>query len=228
MGLLQKKDITEIKVSKHIDDLKGIDDVLYEPRSWSPDDLKEACNNVKFESNRSISEMDSLTVQYLMRYFFYLLHQTGLYNPQKKLWSHLAQVKKIKIKPYKKLNRKEREAVTISDIILEDSTGKFLLARLVHPGSTLSYPSFKKFISSVPNKCVGLFYISDKDPDTKTLELIKGKTNANDFFDKYRSPISANCSFNLIKYEQNGGKLNYKLIHPDLNKNVEAELCLES
>jgi hypothetical protein len=44
----------EITVSKFIDDLKSIDDVLYEPRSWSPEDLKEACNNLRFDAPEGI------------------------------------------------------------------------------------------------------------------------------------------------------------------------------
>ncbi len=133
MGLLQrKKDIIEIKISKPIEDLKSIDDVLYEPRSWSPDDLKDACNNLSFESSQTIGEFENLSIQYIIRNFFFLMHQTGLYNPQKKLWTQLAQTKKITIKPYKKIPRKERENTKINDIIFEDNNRKFILVRLVY------------------------------------------------------------------------------------------------
>jgi len=226
MGLLQrKKDIIEIKISKPIEDLKSIDDVLYEPRSWSPDDLKDACNNLSFDSSQSIGEFENLTIQYIIRNFFFILHQTGLYNPQKKLWTQLAQTKKITIKPYKKIPRKERENTKINDIIFEDTNRKFILVRLVYPGSQLNFAGFKPLIASIPSRCVGLFYITDQEPDSKTLSLIKTKTNAGDFFDKYRSPIAPGCSFNLVRYEVQQGKLIYRLVHPDLNKNVEAELC---
>jgi hypothetical protein len=226
MGLLQrKKDIIEIKVFKQIDDLKSIDDVLYEPRSWSPDELKDACNNLSFESDKNIGEFENLTIQYIIRNFFFIMHQTGLYNPQKKLWTQLAQTKKITIRPYKKIPRKERENTKINDIIFEDNNKKFILVRLVYPGSQLNFAGFRPLISSISSRCVGIFYITDQSPDSKNLKLIQDRTNSSDFFDKYRSPITPGCSFNLVKYQVETGKLIYRLVHPNLNKNVEAELC---
>lgn len=223
---MAKKDEIEILVSKHIDDLSSIDDVLFDPRSWSPDALKEACNNVKFDTEKVINEFDNLAIQFLIRHFFFIQHQTGLYNPQKKLWSLLAQVKRIRVKEYTKLRRKDREKAKISDIIIEDNNGKFIQARLLHPDAELHFPAFNDLISNIPSKCVGLFYISDQDGDEKTIKKVREKTNAEDFYDKYKSPITKNCSLNLVKYKVQGDKLKYNLVHPDLSKNVEAELCL--
>ncbi len=223
---MAKKDEVEILVSKHIEDLRCIDDVLFDPRSWSPDDLKEACNNVRFDTDQVIDEFANLTIQFLIKNFFFLQHQTGLYNPQKKLWSLLAQVKKIKLKSYTKLRRKDRDKAKISDIIIEDNNARFIHARLVYPNSELQFPAFNDLLSNISSKCVGLFYISDQDGDEKTIKRIKEKTNAEDFYDKYKSPITKNCSLNLIKYKIQGDKLIYNLVHPDLSKNVEAELCL--
>jgi hypothetical protein len=100
--------------------------------------------------------------------------------------------------------------------------------RVVHPGSELQFPGFRSLIANIPGKCLGIFYISDQNPDEKTLKLIKDKTNASDFLDKYRSPIAKNCSFNLIKYSSMGKNYKFSLIHPDLGKDVEVEMqsCL--
>ncbi len=224
----------EITVSKFIDDLKSIDDVLYEPRSWSPEDLKEACNNLRFDAPEGIIaerpefEFEFMILQFLLRKFFYILHQTGLYNPQRKLWSLIAQTSRIKLKDYKRISRKDRGHTKITDLILEDINGRFIKVRVVHPGSQLQFPGFKNLIANIPSKCLGIFYISDQDPDEKTLKLIKDKTNAGDFLDKYRSPITKNCSFNLVKYRAMGENYKFSLIHPDLGKDVEAEMqsCL--
>ncbi len=220
----------EITVSKFIDDLKSIDDVLYEPRSWSPEDLKEACNNLRFDApdgiiaERPEFEFEFMVLQFLFRKFFYILHQTGLYNPQRKLWSLIAQTSKIKLKDYKRISRKDREHTKITDLILEDINGRFIKVRVVYPGSQLQVPGFKSLISNIPGKCLGIFYISDQIPDEKTLKLIKDKTNASDFLDKYRSPITKNCSLNLIQYSSKGDTYKFSLIHPDLGKDVEVEV----
>jgi hypothetical protein len=221
----------EVTVAKFINDLKGIDDVLYEPRSWSPESLKEACDNLRFDapegliSTRPEFEFEFIVLQFLFRKFFYIQHQTGLYNPQRKLWSLIAQTNKIKIKDYKRISRKDRVHTKITDLILEDISGKFIKVRLVHPGSELHFPGFRSLIGNIPGKCLGIFYISDQVVDEKTLNLIKTKTNASDFFDKYRSPITKNCSFNLVKYAQlSSGSYKFSLIHPDLGKDVEVEV----
>lgn len=221
----------EVTVSKFINDLKGIDDVLYEPRSWSPESLKEACDNLRFDapegliSTRPEFEFEFVALQFLFRKFFYILHQTGLYNPQRKLWSLIGQTNKIRLKDYKRISRKDREHTKITDLILEDISGKFIKVRLVHPGSKLLFPGFRNLIGNISAKCLGIFYISDQTVDQKTLKLIKDKTNATDFFDKYKSPIAKNCSFNLIQYSPSGaGSYRFSLIHPDLGKDVEIEV----
>lgn len=224
----------EITVSKFIDDLKSIDDVLYEPRSWSPEDLKEACNNLRFDAPEGILaerpefEFEFVVLQFLFRKFFYILHQTGLYNPQRKLWSLIAQTNKIKLKDYKRISHKDKAHTKITDFILEDINGRFIKVRIIHPGSQIQFPGFKNLVSNISGKCLGIFYISDQSPDEKTLKLIKDKTNAADFLDKYRSPITKNCSFNLIKYSAIGENYKFSLIHPDLGKDVEVEMqsCL--
>ncbi len=225
----------EITVSKFISDLKGIDDVLYEPRSWSPENLKEACNNLRFDApdgiiaERPEFEFEFTVLQFLFRNFFYLMHQTGLYNPQRKLWSLLAQTSKIKIKDYKRISRNDRAHTRISDLILEDISGKFIKVRIVHPGSQIPFAGFRNLISNISGKCLGLFYISEQEPDAKTLKQIQTKTNASDFLDKYRSPITKNCCLDLIKYTSLGASsYKFSLIHPDLGKDVEAEVqsCL--
>jgi hypothetical protein len=231
MMLLKKKEQVEIKISKHIDDLRSIDAVLTEPRSWSPDELKEACNNIAFHSNGEVEELEFLTLTFLFKNFFYLLHQTGLYNPQKKLWSHIAQTKTVYIKPFTKIPKKHLEDTKISDITLEDHQKRFLKVRLVSPGSEISYCGFSDLISSVPGKCMGLIYISEQEPTAKVSNDISKRIKAEDQYNRYKSPLTENCSLNLIRYElekTDGANLyNYRLVHPDLGREVEAKLCWE-
>lgn len=229
--LLKKKDTVEITISKFVDDLRSIDDVLIEPRSWSPEELREVCNNIAFHSEGEVEEIEYITLNFLVKNFFYLLHQTGLYNPQKKLWTHLAQTKKVTFKPFTKIPKKHLEDTKITDIVLEDHLKRFIKVRLVFPGSKIPYHGFFDLISSVSAKCMGLIYISEQRPTVKVSENIGKRIKADDVYNRYKSPLSENCSLNLIKYEKEesreGNKYSYRLIHPDLGREVEAKLCLE-
>lgn len=231
--IINKNKNLEITVSKLIGDLKGIDDTLYDPRALSPEDLKEACKNLKFTI--SLGSVDSregfsfelVLLNYLLRNFFYLMHQTGLYNPQRKLWSHLAQAIKVKIKDYRRIGKKDRIKNKITDFILEDASGKFIKVRALHPGADLVFPGFKNLITNVSGKCVGLFYVSEQEFDDKTLTLIKGRTNAEDFYDKYKSPITKNCSFNVIKYQAAPDRYSFNLLYPNLGRDLTVTLRIK-
>lgn len=222
---LKTKDFVLVNVVKHIEDLKSTDDLLYEPRALSPDELKEACNNIRFESDQVLGSVLELSMNFLIKNFFYSMHQTGLYNPQKKLWSLLAQTKKIKIKKYNKIPKKDREHTQVFDAILEDSFNKFAIARIVMPGSQMELAGFNDLITKQNSKCMGVFYITDQTYPEKILEKVREKTNSQDFYDKYRSPINEHASLNLFQYSGDESKLTFKLIHPDLGKEVESTLC---
>lgn len=216
---------TEIKVNKIIEDINGPCDVLYEPRSWSPEDLKDACNNIDIFIPNKISLLSELVIHYLLKNFFYMQHQTGLYNPQRKLWSSLAQTKSIEIKThysffdFKKQNPME-------DIYFHTSNNRYVKARIVLPGAKSYYPGFSNFISQASNKCMGLFYFCEQEPKRETLQKVLVKTNAKDPFDRYFSPINGHCSLNLLQYGYNLDKYYFRLLHPNLGRKVEAELCL--
>lgn len=215
----------EFEIGKYIEELKGIDDVLFDPRSWSPDDLREACNNLEFLvtrgdfTQRPGFELEFIVLQYLFRRFFFISHQTGLYNPQRRLWSTLAQIKKVTIKDHKIWSKAKREHTKISNFKLEDHRGNFIRARLVHPGSQLEMPAFESLLRGVSSKCMGLFYFSEQEPGVKLLEKIKRKTNAKDAFDRFKAPINQ-ASLNIIRYQVEGPKYGFKHIYPDLNKDI--------
>lgn len=215
----------EFEIGKYIGEIKGIDDVLYDPRSWSPDSLREACNNLEFVvsagnyNDRPGFEFEFVVLQYLFRRFFYLAHQTGLYNPQRRLWALLAQTKKAKIKDYKIWSKKKREHTRISDLRLEDYNGSFIKARIVHPGSKLEMPGFDGLLRGVSGKCLGLFYFSEQAPNAKLLKTIQMKTNAKNPFDRFKAPIKE-ASLNLVQYKAEQGKFGFKLIYPDLAKDI--------
>ncbi len=222
---LQTKDFIEVNVVKFIDDLKSPDDLLMDPRSLSPDELKEACNNTRLEFTQDLEPALELTLNFLLKNFFYTMHQTGLYNPQKRLWSSIAQTKKIKIKKFKKLSKKEKETASVYDAILEDSFGKFILARIVMPSTTMELPGLNDLLSNINSRCIGLFYVSNQPYTEKSMAKVREKTNYQDFFDKYRSPIGENASLDLIQYTGDESKMNFKLVHPNLGKEVESTLC---
>ena len=215
----------EFEIGKYIEEIKGIDDVLFDPRSWSPDDLREACNNLEFLiskgdfSKRPGFEFEFIVLQYLFRRFFFVSHQTGLYNPQRKLWSTLAQIKKVTIKDHKIWSKSKREHTRISNFKLEYHRGNFIKARVVHPGSQLDMPAFGSLLRGVSAKCLGLFYFTEQELDPKLLEKIQCKTNAKDPFDRFKAPINQ-ASLNIIRYHLAGDKYGFKHIYPDLNKDI--------
>ncbi|MDA0772421.1 MAG: hypothetical protein O3C63_05715 [Cyanobacteria bacterium] len=219
----------EFEIGKYINELKGIDDVLYDPRSWSPESLTEACNNLEFlvtsgdYNDRPGFEFEFVVLQYLFRRFFYLAHQTGLYNPQRKLWALLAQTKKVKIKDYKIWSRTNQEHTRISDIKLQDHNGFYIKARIVHPGSLMEMPGLKPLLRVGSKKCLGLFYFSQQEPNEKLLKKIKAKTNASDPFDRFKAPIKE-ASLNIVRYQVESGKFAFKLIYPDLGKDIVTHM----
>ncbi len=215
----------EITIKKVIDDLNGPCDVLYDPRSLSPDDLKDACNNIEIFIPTKVSLVSELVIHYLLKNFFYMQHQTGLYNPQKKLWSSLAQTKSIQIKPYRLLLDFKKEN-QIEDIYFINQNGRYIKARVVLPGAKQDYPGLDDLMSRVSGKCSGVFYFCEKEPDPILLNKILIKTNAKDPFDRYLSPIAKNCSLNFLQYGHNEDRYFFRLIHPNLGRKVEAELCL--
>lgn len=222
---LKTKDFVEVEVVKFIEDLRGTDDLLVEPRSLSPDQLKEACNNIGLNFSKLVDIKIELSLNFLLRNFFYLMHQTGLYNPQRRVWTLLAQTKKIKIKEYKKIPKKEKDTTKIYDAILEDSFGKYAIARIVLPGSRMELPGLNELLSVNNNRCVALFYLSPEPYPDRILAKIREKTNNQDFYDKYKSPINENCSLDLFQYSSDESQVSFKLVHPNLAKEVESTLC---
>jgi hypothetical protein len=69
------------------------------------------------------------------------------------------------------------------------------------------------------SKCLGLFYFSQQEPNEKLLNKIKTKTNASDPFDRFKAPIK-DASLNIVRYQVESGKFAFKLIYPDLGKDI--------
>ncbi len=65
-----KKQKKEIFISKSIDDLAGLKDVTVNPRSYSPERLNDACNNICFDAKFDIDPIENLTIQFIFRKFF--------------------------------------------------------------------------------------------------------------------------------------------------------------
>ena len=219
-------ELLDIRVTKRIEELKGMDDVLFEPRAWSPEELREACKNVDIQIQGTVSFLEEAVIYFLIRHFFFIQHQTGLYNLQRKLWSLIAKAERIKIKRHKNPPWLGRDKYQISDIYLEDtSSGKYILARLVQPDSKIKHPAFKSLINMLPSRCLGVFYITDQAYTHSFLNKILHRTNFKDPIDRYRSPISKNCSLNLIYYSKvSHHEYSFELIHPNLDKKVEVSV----
>ncbi len=224
-----RKEVT-ITVSKRIEELQGMEDVLFEPRSWKPEDLKQVCMNIDFQAGDA--EIDNLvraTVVFLVRDFFYLVHQNGLYNLQKEMWSTIARTKKIEIKTIKNPFWVKKDNYAITDIYLKDSsTDKFVKARILHPGAQEEIPRMDDLMSNVHGRCTGVIYLSPDAFPEKLLEKVRKKTNNVDNIDKYKSPLGKIASFNLLNYTADEAKYEYgyRLIHPNLGREVSTKVCL--
>lgn len=221
--------VAKIEVSKIIEELQGIEDVLAEPRSWTPDDLKQVCMNVDFKCDHELGALERATVVFLIREVFFLVHQTGLYNLQREMWSTIARTRKVKVTSVNNPFWVGKEKYKLTDIdLLDESTGKFIKARLVHEGAAVDVPGFKDFLSKGSSKCTGLFYISPYEFPEKMMKKVLKKTNHNDSIDRYRSPIGKNGSLNLINYRelQESKEFEYFLVHPNLGRRVSSSVCL--
>lgn len=206
------KKYPEILLSKHIDDLPSIDNVLLNPRAWSPEALEQACNNLKFSSTADLDPIENLTVQFLFKKLFFLMHQTGLYNLQRKLWSLLAQAKTIQVKKSDK----------ISDIVIKDIYHKYIVVRLLHPASGLNFPGLSKLLSIVDPKCLGQIYISDLVLNDYATQLIEAKEK--NLIDALMALCGYASYFNIIQYVANQDSLNYHLVYPKLGRQASALL----
>ena len=229
--MFKKKVKKEILISKLIDDLPGMEDVITEPRSYSPERLKDACNNIKFSASQEIDPIENITIQFIFRNFFYIMHQTGLYNPQRRLFNHIASVERVEIKEFKKLTKVQKEAGKISDLYFYDIHKRYILLRLEHPSSQLDFVALPKLFSDANNaRCLAAIYVSNQRPSAPMLEMIRSKTSYKNPMEKYRSPLNDHASFDFISYQASPSSVIYKLLHPDLAKdesasaNVPAEL----
>jgi hypothetical protein len=222
--LFKQKPKKEIIVSKFLEDLPGLKDVTVDPRSYAPDRLKDACNNLKFNSSMEVDPIENLTIQFIFRSFFYIMHQTGLYNPQKKLFNHIASVNRVEIKEYKKLSKQQKESSKVSDIYFYDIHGKFMILRLEHPSSNLDAAPLPKLFNEANNqKCVGVIYVSNQEPAQDLIEMIRKRTNYKNELERFNSPLNDHASFNFISYQASPSAVVYKLVHPDLVKAESAK-----
>jgi hypothetical protein len=221
--MFKKKPKKEIKISKFIDDLPGMEDVIVDARSYSPDRLKDVCNNIKFNPSQEIDPIENITIQFVFRNLFYIMHQTGLYNPQRKLFNHIASVERVEIKEFKKLTKSQKEAGKISDIYFYGLNGKYILLRLEHPASELDFVALPNLFSDANNpRCVSAIYVSNKIPSEPIVEMIRSKTSYKNLMERYRSPLNDHASFNFISYQASPNSVVYKLLHPDLAKDASA------
>ena len=224
-----------ITVSKVIDELEGLEDVLMSPRSYSTENLRKACMNLSFKCDEALDAIEAAAVYFLIREFFYLAHQNGLYNAQKPLWSLIARTRRIILKPVKKPFWAAKDNVKMTDIeMIDDTTNKTATVRVVHPYSPEDTkdeaPGFNDLISNVSGKSVGLFYLSPNPLPVKIQEKVVSKTNASDPIDRYRSPISKNASLNIIQYSELREKAEFEfdLVHPNLGRKVSSKIDLEN
>tara|TARA_B100001989_G_C24514809_1_gene452490 strand:- start:98 stop:820 length:723 start_codon:yes stop_codon:yes gene_type:complete len=220
--MFKKKPKKEILISKFIEDLPGMQDILRDSRSYSPDRLTDACNNIKFNASQELDPIENLTIQFMFRKLIYIMHQTGLYNPQRRFFNHLASTAKIEVKEYNKLSKKDDGK--ISDIYFYDIHNKYILVRLEHPNSNLDFVALPKLLSDANNqRCAGAVYISNQIPSEQIIEKIRAKTNYSNPHDRYMSPINDYASFNLFTYKASPNSVVYTMLHPDLAKGESAQ-----
>ena len=212
--MFKKKVKKEVLVTKFIDDLPGMADVLHNARSYGQNRLTDACNNIKFNASEELDPIENMSLQFVFRNFFYIMHQTGLYNPQRRFFTHLASVNRVEVKDNDKFGER-----AVSDLYFYDIHGKYILVRLEHPESELGASAVEKTFKDANNQsCLGAIYIANKLPDQETINLIQAKTGT----DKYFSPINDFASFNFVVYQASADALSYKMVHPDIGKDESA------
>lgn len=221
--MFKRKPKKEIRISKFLDDLPGTEDVLTDARSYSPERLKDVCNNIKFDASQEIDPIENITIQFIFRNFFYMMHQTGLYNPQRRLFNHIASVEKVEVKDFTKLTKTQQEAGKISDLCFYDANGRYILLRLEHPSSDLDFVALPKLFSDAnKERCIGAIYISNKMPSEPIVDMIRSKTSYKNPMERYRSPLNDHACFNFLTYQASPSSVIYRLVHPDLAKGESA------
>ena len=223
--MFKQKPKKEVTVSKFLDDLPGRGDIIRDPRSYSQKKLQEACNNIKFAASTELDPIENISIQFIFRNFFSIMHQTGLYNPQRKFFHHIASVNRVEIKEYKKLSKEAKAAsAKISDFYFYDIHNKYILVRLEHPSFNFDNDALKRTFSDANNnRSLGAIYIANKRPDQEAIDMIREKTNYSNELERFTSPINDQASFNCVSYEASPSAVIYKLVHPDLAKGESAQ-----
>lgn len=217
--MFKKKPVKKIVITKFLDDLPGMEDVVHNPRHFSQKTLTDACNNIKFSPSEEIDPIENLTIQFIFRNLIYIMHQTGLYNQQRRLFNQIATIERVEIKEFTKLSKEDIEKGKITDLYFYDIHERFVLLRLEHPNSDFNFAALPNAFAEANNKrCLGVIYVSNKLPSSPVMDMIKAKTSFDNPMERYAAPINDHASFNLVHYQASADAVTYKLLHPDLGK----------
>jgi hypothetical protein len=83
--------------------------------------------NLSFRCDEALEPVEAAAVYFLIREFFYLAHQTGLYNAQKNLWSLIARTRKIVLKPVKSPFWEKKKDYKLTDIEMKTALWEDIL-----------------------------------------------------------------------------------------------------
>ena len=223
---IRKKEVGSLKIGFKNPVSLSCEKVSRAPRTFNRSQITSAIENIEFQNNElDIPEQLIKPAEYILKDFFLLMHQTGLYNRQFSLWLALANITKL---TFFKLQKGLFNPKDINAYIIEFYTNQKFpgLCAIIDEKPTFS--NFKNYLAVTlrSSKLKGAFYIANIENNTALIKNLVSVTNYSDPILKYESRISSRkeVCLNLIDIKQEPGELNrylFKLIYPEISQRIK-------
>lgn len=196
--------------------------VIQDPRSFAPDDIKQACNNFAILENppepARLAKSTLFFLRYLFDDFFKKAHQTGLYNRQRELFEAIGRVESGEVSPVTYGMFFNKAQWPCNDIIFSDKEGNpLIVARVVEEDDSIERKDkstvmdwLRDFIDKL-NKlqtrkgCVGgAFFCFTGSFPAEVKSKVERMVGSSDPLAKFdcRLPSPAMMPLNLLEFEK--------------------------
>ena len=217
---ISKKEIGKLKLKVDKPFNLTPEKIAQNPRAFDPVQIKSAIDNIIYSDKENLENpLFEEIARFIHKDFFFLSHQTGLYNRQLKLWKALGNISIISFFKLQKGLVKKNE---IDVLLIEFLTSSGLIsARAIFPlkesDKCKLYLSFAIGLVNSSN-LKGIFYVVHKNESDKVIKNLELKYDPSDPVSRYESiiPNTNDVRLNIISLEQENDKNVFEHIYPSI------------